>query len=59
MEAYVMYMHYTFLCINCKEKKVSKNASCAVSNVFMPYVKFSFGHGIVLDLHSYKKIFFA
>lgn len=39
-------MLYKFLCINYKEKK-SKNAFFTVSNVFMPYLKFSFSHGIV------------
>ena len=48
METYVIYMFYKFICINCKEKKVRKNAFFMVSNVFMPYLKFSFGHGIVL-----------
>ena len=48
METYIIYMLYKFLCINSKEKKVSKNAFFTVPNVFMPYLKFSFGHGIVL-----------
>ena len=49
METYVIYMLYKFFCMNCKEKKVSRNAFFTVSNVSMPYLKFSFGHGIVLD----------
>lgn len=42
-------MCYKFLCINYKEKANSKNASQTILNVFMPYLKFSFGHWIILD----------